>query len=98
MKSTITLSIDNHLKKQAEEILENMGLSLTVYLTSSLRELVSEKKTQFELLILHKDNDDYMTKLDSAIEDAKEHGVYEYLGKDEYGKAIFNDVPQKATI
>ena len=40
----------------------------------------------------------YLAKLDMAIEDAREHGVYEYLGKDENGKAIFSDMPQKAVL
>jgi len=40
----------------------------------------------------------YIAKLDMAIEDAREHGVYEYLGKDENGKAIFGNMPRKATL
>ena len=44
------------------------------------------------------DNLAYLAKLDMAIEDAREHGVYEYLGKDENGKAKFSDTPHKAAI
>ena len=70
MPKSITIKIDDTLKKQADETLEDIGLNMTAYLT----------------------------KLDMAVEDAGEHGVYEYLGKDENGKAIFSDTPQKTTI
>ena len=66
MSKSITMRIDDSLKKQAGETLE--------------------------------DNATYLAKLDMAIEDAREHGVYEYLGKDENGKAVFSDMPQKAAL
>ena len=66
MSKSVTMRIDDSLKKQADEALE--------------------------------DYTSYIAKLDIAIEDAREHGVYEYLGKDENGKAIFSDMPRKAAL
>ena len=70
MPKSITIRIDDTLKKQADETLEEIGMNMTAYLA----------------------------KLDMAVEDAGEHDVYEYLGKDENGKAIFSNMPQKTTI
>ena len=98
MTKSITMRIDENLKKQADETLNEIGLNMTTYFTSSLKELVREKKVPFELTTIQHNNSAYLEKLDMAIEGAREHGVYEYLGKDENGKAIFSDTPQKATI
>ena len=98
MSRSITMRIDDNLKKQADETLEEIGLNMTAYFTSSLKALVREKRVPFELSTSQNNNAAYLAKLDMAIEDAKEHGVYEYLGKDENGKAKFSDTPQKAVI
>lgn len=44
MSKSITMRIDDNLKKQADEILEEIGLNMTAYFTSSLKALVREKK------------------------------------------------------
>jgi DNA-damage-inducible protein J len=98
MPKSVTIRIDDNLKRQADETLEEIGLNMTAYFTSSLKALVREKRVPFELTTTGHNNAAYLTKLDMAIKDAKEHGVYEYLGKDENGKAKFSDTPQKATI
>ena len=77
------------------ETLEEIGLNMTAYFTSSLKTLVREKKVPFELTTIQHNNATYLAKLDMAIKDAREHGVYEYLGKDESGKAVFSDLPKK---
>ena len=92
------MRIDDSLKKQADETLAEIGLNMTAYLTSSLKALVREKKVPFELTTVQHNNSAYLAKLDMAIEDAREHGVYEYLGKDANGKAIFSETPQKAVL
>jgi DNA-damage-inducible protein J len=92
------MRIDDNLKKQADETLEEIGFNITTYFTSILKALVREKKVPFELTTIQHNNAAYLAKLDMAIEDAKEHGVYEYLGKDENGKAIFADTPSKAVL
>ena len=98
MPKSITMRIDDTLKKQADETLEEIALNMTAYFTSNLKALAREKKVPFELSTIQHNNAAYLAKLDMAIEDAVEHGVYEYLGKDENGKAIFSDAPQKANI
>jgi DNA-damage-inducible protein J len=98
MSKSITIRIDDNLKKQADETLEEIGLNMTAYFTSSLKALVREKRVPFELTAVQHNNAAYLAKLDMAVEDAKEHGVYEYLGKDEKGKAVFSDKPQKAAL
>jgi len=98
MQKSITMRIDESLKKQADETLEEIGLNMTAYFTSSLKALVREKRVPFKLTTIQNNNAAYLAKLDMAIEDARDHGVYEYLGKDENGKAIFSDMPQKATL
>ena len=98
MSKSITMRIDDNLKKQADETLEEIGLNMAAYFTSSLKALVREKRVPFELTAMQYNNAAYSAKLDMAIEDAREHGVYEYLGKDENGKAKFSDTPQKANI
>ena len=70
-----------------------MSKSITLRIDGSLRKQADETLEEVRL-----NNAAYLTKLDMAIEDAREHGVYEYLGKDENGKAIFSDMPQKAAL
>jgi DNA-damage-inducible protein J len=98
MPKSITMKIDDNLKKQADETLEEIGLNMTAYFTSSLKALIRERRVPFELTTIQHNNAVYLAKLDMAIEDAREHGVYEYLGKDENGKAKFSDTPRKPTI
>ena len=93
MQKSITMRIDDNLKKQADETLEEIGLNMTAYFTSSLKALVREKKVPFELTTRQQLNAAYLAKLDSALEDAKENGVYEYFGT---GK--FSDTLQKIDV
>ena len=98
MSKSITMRIDENLKKQADEALEEIGLSMTTYFISSLKALVREQRVPFELTTKQYNNAVYIAKLDHAIEDAKDHGVYEYLGKDKNGKAIFSESPLEAIL
>jgi len=98
MSKSITMRIDEQLKQQADEALADIGLNMTAYFTSSLKALVREKRVPFELNTVQYNNAAYLAKLNMAIEDAREHGVYEYLGKDENGMAKFSETPQKATL
>jgi len=95
MSKSVTMRIDENLKKQADEILDRIGLSMTAYFISSLRVLVREQRVPFELTTKQHNNAVYLAKLDNAIEDAKEHGVYEYLGNGKDGGAIFSATPQQ---
>ena len=46
----ITVRVDDVVKKQAEEMLEDIGMNMTTYIVSSLKALVREKKIPFELV------------------------------------------------
>ena len=98
MPKSVTMRIDDNLKKQADDTLEEIGLNMTTYFISSLKALVREQRVPFELTTKQHNNAIYLAKLDAAIEDAKEHGVYEYLGKDKDGKAVFSEMPQEAIL
>ena len=43
-------------------------------------------------------NEQYLSKLDDAFEDLINNGGYEYLGKDENGRARFGNTPIKASL
>ena len=70
-----------------------MSKSITLRIDGNLKKQADETLEEIRL-----NNAAYLAKLDMAIEDAREHGVYEYLGKDENGKAIFSDMPQKTAL
>ena len=78
------MRIDDNLKKQADETLEEIGLNMTAYFTSSLKALVREKRVPFELTTVQQTNAAYLAKLDNALEDAKENGAYEYFGSGKF--------------
>ena len=93
MSKAVTMRIDENLKQQAEETLEEIGLNMTTYFITSLKALVREKKVPFELTTIQKSNADYLAKLDNALEEARSGEAYQFLGK---GK--FNDTPQRINI
>ena len=45
----ITVRVENSIKKQAEQVLEDMGMNMAAYIDSSLRALVREKRMPFML-------------------------------------------------
>jgi DNA-damage-inducible protein J len=45
----ITVRVDDAVKKQAEVMLDDIGMNMTTYIVSSLKALVREKKVPFEL-------------------------------------------------
>ena len=87
------MRIDDTLKQQAEETLEEIGLNMTTYFITSLKALVREKRVPFELTTIQKSNADYLAKLDDSLEEARNGEAYQFFGK---GK--FNDTPQKINI
>jgi len=46
----ITVRVDDVVKEQAENMLEDMGMNMTTYIVSSLKALVRERKVPFELV------------------------------------------------
>ena len=93
MTKSVTMIIDDNLKQKAEEILEEIGLNMTTYFTSSLKALVRERKVPFELTTKQQANADYLAKLDKSIDEARTGKAYQYLGK---GK--FSDTPQAIDV
>jgi addiction module RelB/DinJ family antitoxin len=87
------MRIDETLKNQAEEILEEIGLNMTAFFTSSLKALVREKKVPFKLTTIQKSNADYLAKLDTAIEEAKNGQAYQF-----FGEGSFSDTPQRIDV
>ena len=93
MSKAVTMRVDETLKKQAEETLEEIGLNMTTYFVSSLKALVREQKVPFELTTIQKLNIEYIMKLENSIEEARNGEAYQF-----YGKGSFNDTPQRIDI
>jgi DNA-damage-inducible protein J len=98
MSKAVAIRIDNELKQQAEQTLEEIGLNMTTYITSSLKALVREQRVPFELMTRQRANEVYITKLDDALDSLVNSGGYEYLGKSKDGFAKFGDTLVKATL
>jgi len=78
MSRAITIRIDEAVKSCAEETLDELGLNMTTYLTSSLKALVREQKVPFELTTRKQANADYLAKLDESIAQAERGEVVIY--------------------
>lgn len=98
MAKSISIQIDDELKKQAETTLEEIGLNMTTYVISSLKALVREQSVPFELTTQQRASEKYHSKLNDALDDLIANGGFEFLGKDENGLAKFADKPVKANI
>ena len=98
MPKSIAIRVDDELKQQAEIMLDEIGLNMTTYVISSLKALVREQGVPFELTTKQRKNEQYMSKLDDAMDDLIKNGGYEYLGKDEDGRAKFSETPVKSSL
>jgi len=98
MPKSIAIRIDDELKRQAETTLDELGLNMTTYLISSLKALVREQGVPFDLTTKQCANEQYLSKLDNALEDLISNGGFEYLGKNKDGTAKFGDTPVKASL
>lgn len=78
MSKAITVRIDESVKQQAEDMLNEIGLNMTTYINSSLRALVREKKVPFELTTKQQANAEYLAKLDESIAQAERGEVVKY--------------------
>ena len=78
MSRAITVRIDENVKQQAEDMLNEIGLNMTTYINSSLRALVREKKVPFELTTIQQANNEYLAKLDESIAQAERGEVVMY--------------------
>ena len=46
----ITVRVDSSTKEQAEKMLDDMGINMTTYISSSLKALVRERRVPFEMV------------------------------------------------
>jgi len=53
----VTVRVDDIIKKEAERMLEDIGMNMTTYIVSCLRALVREQKIPFELVTTQYLND-----------------------------------------
>ncbi|MCL1863862.1 MAG: type II toxin-antitoxin system RelB/DinJ family antitoxin [Defluviitaleaceae bacterium] len=60
MSKAVAIRIDDELKRQAEQTLEEIGLNMTTYITSSLKALVREQSVPFELTTKQRTNEKYL--------------------------------------
>ena len=113
-EAVLQVRMDAEIKEKAELLFRSLGTSFTEAVRMFAKRSLDENGMPFQLTAnkgqafgiasgyadagLIEKEAAYLAKLDMAIEDAREHGVYEYLGKDENGKAIFNDMPRKAAL
>jgi len=78
MSRAITVRVDENVKQQAEDMLNEIGLNMTTYINSSLKALVREKKVPFELTTIQQANNEYLAKLDESIAQAERGEVVRY--------------------
>jgi DNA-damage-inducible protein J len=78
MSKAITIRVDGTVKKQAEEMLAEIGLNMTTYITSRLKALIREKKVPFELATVQSANEAYLEKLRESIAEAERGEVVMY--------------------
>ena len=78
MSKSITVRVDETIKKRAEETLDEIGLNMSTYIISSLKALVREQKIPFELTTKQQANEDYIAKLDDSIAQAERGEVVMY--------------------
>ena len=50
LDKAITVRVDSATKEQAERMLNEMGINMTTYITSSLKALVRERKVPFAMV------------------------------------------------
>jgi len=78
MSKAITVQIDESVRQQAEDMLNEIGLNMTTYINASLQALVREKKVPFELTTKEQANAEYLAKLDESIAQAERGEVVKY--------------------
>lgn len=78
MQKTITVRIDDTIKQQAEDTLNEIGLNMSTYINSSLRALVREKKVPFDMTTKQQANAEYLAKLDYSMAQAERGEIVKY--------------------
>ena len=85
--TTISFSIDDDIKQNAQSILNEMGLDLTTVINSFLKSLVQERRLPFKMRMEHSFRNDACTdyinsELDKSMQEATDPGT-KWLTHDE---------------
>ncbi|BAP85772.1 RelB/DinJ family addiction module antitoxin [Paucilactobacillus hokkaidonensis JCM 18461] len=73
-KSTISIRVDDNLKKETEKTLEDMGMNITTAFTIFAKTLVKDQKFPFEIVADPFYSAENQKFLKSAIEDLEKNG------------------------
>ena len=90
MSRAITVRVDDTVKQQAEDMLNEIGLNMTTFINASLKALVREKKVPFALTTIQQTNAEYLAKLDKSIAEIERGETVTYT-MDEL-KALIDEV------
>ena len=87
----ITVRVEDSIKQQAEQMLDDMGINMTTYINSSLKALVRERRVPFELVTTQYLTDRMiLTKLAEAEQQARDPNT-KWLNHDE----VFGEIREK---
>jgi len=87
----ITVRVDGATKDQAEKMLDDIGINMTTYITSSLKALVREKRIPFEMVTSQYLSDqDIVVKLMEAEQEVNNPNT-NWLSHDE----VFGELREK---
>ena len=83
LDKAITVRVDGATKEQAERMLDEMGINMTTYITSSLKALVRERRVPFAMVTEEYLNDQaILAKLAEAEREAADPNT-KWLTQDE---------------
>ena len=83
----VTVRVDDIIKKEAERMLEDIGMNMTTYIVSCLKALVREQKIPFELVTTQYLNDQIILEKLALAEKEAANTDTKWLDHDEvFGK------------
>ena len=87
----ITVRVDSSTKEQAERMLDDMGINMTTYISSSLKALIRERRVPFEMVTSqYLADQEIITKLIESEREANDPNT-QWLNHDE----VFNPLREK---
>jgi len=87
----VTFRVDDTIKKEAETMLEDIGMNMTTYIVSSLKALVRERKIPFELVTAQYLNDQIILEKLAAAETEATDPKTKWLEHEE----VFGEIREK---
>ena len=85
----VSFRIDAGLKKEAEELFQSLGLTLTAAFNVFLRKSIEEQGLPF--LVQHKPNKETLEAMNDAKIIANDSSIKGYTSMDELKKSLIND-------